>query len=217
MKIGITTRCIIEDNIKKEFVNEEYLRLLNRFNLTPIIIPYGVDNEEILNLCDGFVIPGGDDIDAKCFMQENNINNVLVPKEVDELDFRVLDYALKNQKPVLGICRGLQVINVFFDGDLIQHIDDNIHKNTNHILEGNPKSRLFDSLNLKEVNSFHHQKIGKLGNNLFVDATSLDAIEVITYQDQFIATQFHIEKKDDDVTKIIMEYFISLFQKDDIK
>lgn len=215
-KIGIPTRMIIENDTKKEFVNIDYLKLLSNFDLIPIFIPFSLsNNDEILSICDGFLIPGGDDIDAKYYHQLNHEKNSLVDERVDKNDFKVLDYAIKNNKPVLGICRGLQLINVYFKGDLIQHIENDIHKNSiNHQLIMNSNS-IFYNFNhpTRLINSFHHQKIGKLGEGLIVDGTSLDAIELIHHLSYpLIACQFHIERMNDEFTKEIMDYFMSLFK-----
>ena len=214
MKIGITTRLIKEGNVRKEFVNEEYLNLLNKYHLTPIVIPYTQTNlDELLSICDGFLIPGGDDVDSKYYHQENNPHNTLVDPLVDQLDFYVLDYAIKNNKKVLGFCRGLQVINVYFKGDLLQHIEDDSHKGSlDHpleILEGSfIDSEKFSS---SRINSFHHQKINKLGDGLLVDAISLQAIEIIHHNKyKILATQFHIEKMNDKLVDYLMNYFINL-------
>ena len=119
MIIGIASRCIIENQVRKEFVNEEYISFFKKYGLTPILLPYNLSSyQELFSLCDCFCLPGGGDIDAKFYNSINDIHNQLVYKDVDKLDFLILKYALKKRKPVLGICRGLQVINVFFKGDL---------------------------------------------------------------------------------------------------
>ena len=213
MIIGIASRCIIENQVRKEFVNEEYINLLKKYGLTPLILPYNLSSyKELFSLCDLFCLPGGGDIDAKYYNSINEYHNKLVYKDVDKLDFLILKYAIKKRKPVLGICRGLQVINVFFKGDLIQHIEDDLHLNqTNHQLEIENHSIFKDKIKELTINSYHHQKIGKIGEGIIVDGICKDAIEIIRHKDYpIIATQYHLEKIDNSTTDLIMKYFINL-------
>ncbi len=211
MIIGIASRCLIENQTKKIFVNEDYIKFVKRYNLIPLIIPFNDIDEKILSLCDCFLIPGGNDIDAKYYHRKNHPDSILVDPLVDQLDFKILDYAVKNKRPVLGICRGLQVINVYFGGSLVQHIKSKIHENAlNHHLKINDSS-YFKNLFSKPyiINSFHHQKIDKLGNNLIVEGTCKMAIELITHRSlPIIACQYHLEKIDDNNTDQVMKYFL---------
>ncbi|MBE6132580.1 MAG: hypothetical protein E7180_04230 [Erysipelotrichaceae bacterium] len=213
MKIGVVTRILYEDGVEKEFVNTSYLKMLNKYSFTPIIISCHSYKEEVLDMCDGFLLPGGDDIDARYFEQENHPSNVLVSPIVDEVDFKVLDYAIRNNKAVLGICRGLQVINVFFKGTLVQDILDQSHKNNKEDKMLVLSSSRFTSFQNKEVviNSFHHQKIDKLGEGLMVEGISNDAIELITHENyKLIASQYHLEKLDNEFEKEVMQFFVAL-------
>lgn len=211
MIIGIASRCLVENQTKKIFVNEDYIKLVKKYNLIPLIIPFNDVNESILSLCDCFMIPGGNDIDAKYYHSKNHPYSNLVDPLVDQLDFKILNYAVKNKKPVLGICRGLQVINVYFGGSLVQHIKSKEHENAlNHHLKLN-KDTYFKNRFSKPyiINSFHHQKISKLGNNLIVEGTCKRAIELITHQSlPIIACQYHLEKIDDNNTDQVMKYFL---------
>lgn len=213
MKIGVLTRIYSDGNNKKEFVNQSYLSLLIRYNHIPIIIS-SFNNEEVLSLCDGFFLPGGDDVDPKLYGQRKNDLTGIVDDQVDELDFKVLDYAIKFNKPVLGICRGLQVINVYLGGSLVNHIEEEIHSNKEVDYLKFTSDSHFSSLKDKiiKINSYHHQKIDSLGKDLFVEAISNEAIEVISSsKHKVIATQYHIEKIEDKYTKLIMDYFLGLF------
>lgn len=214
MRIGITCRILIEDGTRKEFVNEEYIELVNRYNFVPIILSSTTDRlKELMDICDCFLLPGGDDMDSKYFNEENNPHNVLVDPKIDVLDYKVIEYALKHRKPILGICRGLQVLNVYFGGSLIQHIEDNSHKkNYDDELELVEDSSLKGILNEKFIiNSFHHQKIGRLGKGIKVEGLSKGVIELITHEEYpIIATQYHIEKLKDENSDATMKYFISL-------
>ena len=78
--------------------------------------------ESLLEKCDGFLITGGDDIDPVNFGEVNTGESKDVMKELDDLDKIVVEYALKSKKPLLGICRGHQSINVFCWWSLYQDI-----------------------------------------------------------------------------------------------
>ena len=214
IKIGVTCRILIEDGTRKEFVNEDYFKLLDRYNFVPVVLSSTSSKlDELLEMCDCFLIPGGDDIDAEYYQEKNHEKNFLVDPKIDVLDMKVIDYALSHNKPVLGICRGFQIINVYFGGTLIQHIEDNSHKkNYDDDLELNEHSKLIDVLPKKfKINSFHHQGIDELGDGLIVDGTSKGMVELITHERYpLIATQYHIEQLNDSNTDSTMKYFISL-------
>ncbi len=216
MKIGITCRILTEDGTRKEFVNEAYMELVSRYNFVPIVLSSTTNKlEELMEMCDCFLLPGGDDMNASYFNEENDSHNCLVDPKIDILDYKVIDYALKTNKPMLGICRGLQVINVYFGGTLLQHIEDNSHKkNYDDLLELVEDSSLKNILNDKFIiNSFHHQRIEKLGEGIKVEGLSKGVVELITHINYpIIATQYHIEQLNDENTDKTMKYFISLIK-----
>ena len=107
----------------------------------------------------------------------------------------------------------MQVLNVYFGGTLIQHIEDNSHKKNyddplvlvdNSTLKGILKEEFV-------INSFHHQKVGVLGKGIVVEGLSKGVVELITHENYpIIATQYHIEQLNDENTDSTMKYFISL-------
>ena len=82
---------------------------------------YAIFNLADLSQFDGLLIPGGEDIDPARYGQENTGCRTIDPV-MDELQFHALDIFVKAGKPVLGICNGMQMINIYFGGDLIQDI-----------------------------------------------------------------------------------------------
>ena len=186
MKIGIAVRR----NDTDYFVHRSYINLLNEYD-------YGIITKES-NLAeyDGFLIPGGYDIDSK-YYNESIISCHNIDNEIDELDKKIVAYALKSNKPLLGICRGLQSINVFLGGSLKQDIIN--HNNENHFIIFNNKHYL--------VNSFHHQSVKNLGKNIKVLAKSLDdEIEIISFK-SIIGVQFHQEISPTKINKLILKVF----------
>ena len=161
MRIGITTR-LNEENMLA--IKPEYIDYLEKNSLTPIILKYNDNNlDDLIKSCDGFIISGGDDLDPS-FYGETNISCEITLKEIDLLDQRIVNYCVNNKMPLLGICRGMQAINVFLGGSLYQDIPN--HKDTFHIIKG------LDPLFEDEfrVNTYHHQAIKDLAKGLIVTA-----------------------------------------------
>ena len=203
MKLGITVRS------EKElyFVKKNYLDYLKDFELI-FIYPYL--NTHAYAQCDGFVVLGGDDVDPKFYNEENYASHP-VEAEIDEMDLRIIDYAVKNNKPLFGICRGLQIINVYFKGTLKQHILNHDKDYHNILLV----EEFLDFPNSAEVNTFHHQSIKKIGNGLKAIYYSLDGeVELLIHEKlPLIATQFHPEKDEGSIfSKVILEHFKNLLK-----
>lgn len=187
MKIGISARR----DKKRYFVNQSYLVLFNN-EIVPIFL-FSQNIDELLALCDGFMILGGDDINPSLYNEKNIFSNN-IDDAIDELDFKILRYSIKNNKPVLGICRGIQSINVFFKGSLLQDIE---HKEIYHEVKFINNSKYLPCIrkNKKEiVNSYHHQAINILGENLVLLGKSNDIIEIVEHKYYpIIGVQWHPE------------------------
>ncbi|MGN0431501.1 MAG: gamma-glutamyl-gamma-aminobutyrate hydrolase family protein [Lachnospiraceae bacterium] len=126
-----------------------------------------------ISSCQGLLLPGGGDITPAFFGQKNN-GSQNIDTELDIIQFQALELAVRYKKPVLGICKGMQVINVFFGGTIIQHMKeceihqykdgDRFHPST--IVPGTFLHSLYgDTL---FVNSAHHQCLGSLGQELLL-------------------------------------------------
>lgn len=218
MKIGVTTRIIYEDGIRKQFVNQQYIDYVRKANLTPIILPMYDEIDEILDLCDAFLVTGGEDLDSLWYNEERSPMLGNFDIEMDKHDKKVIEYALKTNKPLIGICRGLQSINVFLGGSLIQHIEDNSHKK----FEGGESFELVqnDSIfnkvynNNSKINSYHHQAIKVLAPNLIICGYSNGMIEAIAHKDKpIIAVQWHPEKLNDLESDNLIKEFAKLIKK----
>lgn len=121
---------------------------------------------------DGLVLCGGSDIDPKYYNQEIN-GSVDIDNDRDGLEFALLKAYIEAGKPIMGICRGYQLINVYFGGSLFQHIPevaqhrsgvDLYAAHTVTAVENSDLSKLYGDT--FAVNSAHHQAVDRLGDGL---------------------------------------------------
>ncbi len=200
----------IDKNGYKQKVNivaNSYIDLLVKNDALPILLSPQINKQEakkIVEKIDGMMFIGGEDI------KEGYYNSNLDIREIskrDELEIELYKECKEKQIPILGICRGLQLINVAEGGTLedilpsseIKHtIDEDGFINYHDIhIEKDSKLKKIMKVDNYSVCSMHHQKIGKLGENLKISAKSEDGvIEAIESKDKnfIIAFQGHIEK-----------------------
>jgi len=133
-------RIAITDNFKPNF--EQYVQWLKRGDdaLTIVTLSYVLDNMSELDRCHGLVLTGGGDVDPRFYHREDAGESVHgVDAKRDEFEFAVIDRALERAMPMLGICRGLQVVNVKFGGTLIPDLLSSGYNN--HRPTGNEELR----------------------------------------------------------------------------
>ncbi|MEO6589464.1 MAG: gamma-glutamyl-gamma-aminobutyrate hydrolase family protein, partial [Pyrinomonadaceae bacterium] len=184
---------------------------------------------ETLKNLDGILLPGSNsDIDPLIYGEEPTPELGQVIAEKDETDLMVLREAERLKMPILGICFGMQALNVSRGGTLFQDIESQIENSLKHE-QGKPAARNSHSLKIKansilsslittddaRVNSSHHQSIKKLGKNLTATSWAKDgvieSIEDIR-KDRFIfGVQWHPELswKFDELSKNIFKMFVS--------
>ncbi len=176
----------------------------------PIALPYQENPEELADLIDGLLIPGGDfDIDPKFYGQELKTDKSSFNQARTEFELALLSRLLEKDKPFLGICAGMQLLNVLLGGDLIQHIPDYVKGDIKHeqdfpkhtpshridIKPGTILSTLSSNLYLT-VNSTHHQAVGTLGKDLIASSKApdgiIESIEVVS-RDFALGVEWHPE------------------------
>ena len=152
--------------------------------------------------CDGLLLPGGGDADPTLYGQENRGSNPPDPdRDRDELDLFGLFRALN--RPILGICRGHQMINIALGGTLVQDLPDERHRHetvtdTDRVHAVTATHPLLSDLygGSFTVNSSHHQAVDRLGEGLAVTCVSGDGgVEGIVHESgRIIGVQFHPER-----------------------
>lgn len=178
--IGVTD-CSKYDNyanwISRE-ANVETIRLGHRQN-----------NYEEIRKCSGIVLTGGEDVHPRFYNKPEYFELCFqddMDERRDEFELKVLEFTQKNKIPVLGICRGLQIANVFFGGTLIPDIPtfgkfNHSKRNgldTYHTISIDRNSNLYQVTGILtgEVNSAHHQSADRVGKNLVASSFSTDGI-----------------------------------------
>jgi len=157
----------------------------------------------------GLVLSGGGDVHADRYGGDAALCEMLDPTR-DDFEFELLRTAFARKVPVLGICRGVQVLNVFLGGTLVEHMeghsaliqgDRNLDRR--HPIAVSPGTRLHAILGAEslEVNSAHHQAIRELGRGLVVSATANDGtIEAVELPGEHfvLGVQWHPERDRDE-------------------
>jgi putative glutamine amidotransferase len=229
--IGITMRLELETD--RFYLGRDYSEALEALGAIPYhisLIPNADYISEIVKDVDGILLPGSDtDVDPLIFGEEPRPNLKKIIPEKENTDLMILAEAEKLKKSVLGICFGMQVLNVSRGGTLFQDIESDIENcikheqgkplaRNSHSLEfENPSliSRLITNKNDVRVNSHHHQAVGKIGENLKSTAWAKDGVvECIedTRDDRFVlGVQWHPELswRTDSLSRNIFESFIS--------
>lgn len=188
---GQETDASICNIIQRRF----YSKCVENFGGVPLIAAFS-GTEELAEMCSGLILSGGTDIAPFFFGEKIESSKLSIDHERDDYELLLMDAFYKKKKPVLGICRGIQVINVYFGGTIFQDIGD-IHNETFHNIKICTNSILESILgNECLVNSYHHQTIKTLGKDLIVSAVSDDSVvEGIEHRNgSVIGVQWHPER-----------------------
>lgn len=192
-----------------------YVQYVRGMNLEPCVT---LNLGEVTG-CDALLLPGGGDI-TPAFFGEKNRGSKNVDTELDILQLQALDFAVKKGLPVLGICKGLQIINVGLGGTIIQDMPTaDLHKykdgdqyHSTVIARGSWLYELYGKECI--VNSAHHQSIGRLGNGLCAVQTCpadgcIEAIAHVTLP--ILGVQWHPERIDEKKAMLSGQKVLSCF------
>ncbi len=197
---------------------------------TRVLIPGADDEAETSKLMQGvggLLLSGGPDVHPERYGQEPDPGARLqLRPELDELEFRVLEYALSEDMPVLAICRGMQVLNVAFGGRLIQDLpghrnDDDDAEHASHLIyvaPGAKSAAIIGSAGFFKVNSYHHQGLteAQRAPRLMSTAYSVDdgLVEGLESPEHswVIGLQCHPERQDE-VPRLFVNLFAGLHDR----
>ncbi len=209
--IGITSAYIPDGGYAK--VHSSYTQAVKEAGGTPVILPVPEDDDlvgEYVRVLDGLLLTGGDDVPPEAYGESPLEQTKTLSPRRHRFEKALLEAWLPTRKPILGICRGLQQINVVCGGTLVQDIPTQVGTTVIHrdperrgdvahrvqIEPGTALRSLLSSASV-QVNSNHHQAVKDAGKNLRVSARSPDGvIEALEFTDgRFgLLVQWHPER-----------------------
>lgn len=224
--IGLTPQG---DGKKGYTISPDFISALSSLGAIPIVLPSVLDDDALvrdaLALCDGVIFTGGPDVRPSLFGEEIIPSCGAINDERDAFELKLYDMAMALDKSVLGICRGVQVMNIAAGANIYQDIySQSGTKLVHHTLDG---VRAFHSVKLTDaricgkvgfsasefiVNSYHHQSVKDIAKGYEAAAVSDDGlVEAIYMPDRrFVAgVQWHPEKRfegDTDSFRILIDF-----------
>jgi putative glutamine amidotransferase len=201
-RIGVTTS---DTNF------QNYPNWISGEGVEVVLLSYEQKNTQDFDSCDGFVLTGGIDIHP-AFYQNDRVdypNTTVFNESRDLFEMQVFEFARQQNKPILAICRGLQLVNIALGGNLIQDLQENGFTNhrkgpdgdREHKIEVKPGTLLAQIAGVQQgfVNSAHHQGLDQIAEGLTVSAFSEDGVvEAIEYKEAnkpfLLAVQWHPER-----------------------
>lgn len=212
----------IEDRNGKTYlyIDLRYGKMVEEAGGIPVLLHPADSTGEVVSKIDGLLLSGGEDIHPRYYGEEPQYPMTLSPDLRTEFETSLLKESMEKSIPVLGICHGMQLINVALGGTLYQDLpsqkkDAMEHrlKDKRHIVDVDGDSLLYTILGIGELNvtSTHHQAVKKLGKGLGVCAAAEDGIiEAFEGPDYpfLIGVQWHPEKEPDEYSNRLFLRFI---------
>jgi len=205
--IGITVSIDHGKFIRKDqdylYVKRSYAQAIREANAQPIFISPDIAPDTVADICDAIVISGGDDLPPQLYGEQ--VYSPIYPESNERIRWeqQLLDLFNNYEKPVLGICYGLQLINVHFGGTLHQDISTTVSKAVDHGGQGRVTSHdvsireesfLFSLFGeTAKVSSNHHQAIKAIAPDFQVAAVAKDNIIEAIQRGHIIAVEWHPE------------------------
>jgi len=196
-------------------VHEGYLDALSRLGSYGIMLPGQVGDlsesemktiaKDLISSTDALMLTGGGDVDPAMYGEAVSSEKVYgIEANRDRVERALLEEAFRQERKVLAICRGIQVVNVFFGGTLVQDLETAGKKNHSltdqeyeysHPISVTRDSELARLLpGITQANSLHHQAIDKVGEGLVITATSEDGVVEAVERPGLVAVQWHPER-----------------------
>lgn len=215
------------------FLDQEYIDAVIQSGGIPFVIPLSENEKnvfEALEQIDGLILSGGTDINPKYYGEENVGKSLGINDFLDKCEAVVIRLAMEADIPVLGICRGMQALNVFCGGSLIQDIPSERGVYITHSIDKpdmafhkisiEKASPLSDAIGFGNIiiNSYHHQAVKNVAADFSSCAISEDGIiEAIYHKNKkfVLGVQWHPERSHETASdnKKIIDYFIKVCKK----
>ena len=210
--IGVSASQRKSEGFLRDYINNDYTSSIEKVGGIPLILPITSEREAVkyyISCIDGLILSGGHDVDPAFYKEELLPESEMPHRKRDTFDMLLIEYALIKGIPILGICRGMQVLNVYFGGSLYQDLKYNKDiylKHMQNYFPGEPvhrvkidRSSVLAGLYDEEiwVNSYHHQQVKEVGKGLRVTGWSADMgaelIEYATKEKFIVGVQWHPE------------------------
>lgn len=210
--IGMTAAYTAFNNLQVYKTNQTYVEAIIRAGGIPVMLPAALSAEECVHyaqILDGLLVPGGDDVSPYLYGEETMPQVTYLNRHMDLFEIELIRKMATANKPVLGICRGHQIINVAFGGTLYQDLDKQVPEHICHLQSSAIREEPFHKVSLEEhsrlasifgqsaveTNTYHHQAVKDVAPSLkIVGRTSDGVVEAIESESQFIVgVQWHPE------------------------
>ncbi|MCS7214751.1 MAG: type 1 glutamine amidotransferase [Thermodesulfovibrio sp.] len=205
--VGIT--CSFDAG--KLYLKRNYVKAVINLGFIPLIISPEMTDKILnyINEISALIISGGGDINPNFYGEKNRACKNFEPDERVLSEFKLIEAFIEKKKPILGICYGMQLMNVFLGGTLYQNIETEI-KHTS----GNHQIQVIDNFLINKgnytVNSYHHQAIKTLGNRLEIFCIAEDRIIEGVYLKEypfFVGVQWHPERHRGEISLSLWKSF----------
>lgn len=190
--IGLTCQ-VFPEPLERSSVNQQYVDAVIAAGGAPVLVPIGLDADgidRVYDLLDGLLLPGGDDVSPARYGQAPHERLGAVSELRDALELHVATRALHDGLPILGICRGIQVLAVAAGGSLWQDVPSQYESQLSHDVRDHGRDHLCHEIAIESgsrlreaigapastVNSFHHQAVRDVPEGFWVTARSRDGI-----------------------------------------
>ena len=220
---------LYDEKLESYWMLPGYAQGLEAAGAAPVMLSLSTDADVLRQYAaafDGFLFPGGQDLPPSLYGQAPSDKLGPTVPQRDAMEEKFFPLALATGKPMLGICRGIQLFNVMLGGTLVQAIpslrpSDIQHHETEpydkiaHLVDVVPGTPLFEAVGVSQmtVNSYHHQCVDTLGQGLRVAATAPDGVIESVYLPEHkfaLAVQWHPEfsRLSDENSRKIFQAFV---------